>query len=334
VDARALYLKIKTDAGLEGVYGPIDTEAAIVVDQQLRRFRQAVTKDVTTAYCDVLVAREFLRVAEQDLAQKQRHLDEATNRQKAGTATDYDVLAAQVAVENARPPVIRGQNNVRVAKLQLGYLLAETSEVDVDGSLAAPVEPPPAYDTALAQALANRPELLEISNTKGVYTELITIAKAANKPRVDFAFGYGLGYVGLKSVSSDGHLWNAALVASVPLFDGWRTKGQVMKARSDLSRISLDEQKLREGVSLQVRAAIDAVNESAEILKASAGTVSQAEKLLFLAEKGFELGVKTRLEVQDAETNAAQARVNLARAQRDYRVARVNLDWVVGTLDK
>ncbi len=38
VDARALYLKIKTDAGLDGVYGPIDTEAAIVVDQQLRRF--------------------------------------------------------------------------------------------------------------------------------------------------------------------------------------------------------------------------------------------------------------------------------------------------------
>jgi len=38
VGASALYLKIKTDAGLEGVYGPIDTEAAIVVDQQLRRF--------------------------------------------------------------------------------------------------------------------------------------------------------------------------------------------------------------------------------------------------------------------------------------------------------
>ena len=32
----ALYLKIKTDAGVEGIYGPIDKEAAIVVDQQLR----------------------------------------------------------------------------------------------------------------------------------------------------------------------------------------------------------------------------------------------------------------------------------------------------------
>jgi L-rhamnonate dehydratase len=34
----ALYLKIGTDAGLEGLYGPIDKEVAIVVDQQLRPF--------------------------------------------------------------------------------------------------------------------------------------------------------------------------------------------------------------------------------------------------------------------------------------------------------
>jgi outer membrane protein TolC len=61
--------------------------------------------------------------------------------------------------------------------------------------------------------------------------------------------------------------------------------------------------------------------------------LKQAERLLFLAEKGFELGVKTRLEVQDAELNLSAARANLARAQRDYRVASVNLEWVTGTLD-
>ena len=38
VPAGALYLKIKTDRGPEGLYGPIDKEAAIVVDQQLRAF--------------------------------------------------------------------------------------------------------------------------------------------------------------------------------------------------------------------------------------------------------------------------------------------------------
>jgi L-rhamnonate dehydratase len=34
----AIYLRIKTDQGVEGLYGPIDKEAAIVVDQQLKNF--------------------------------------------------------------------------------------------------------------------------------------------------------------------------------------------------------------------------------------------------------------------------------------------------------
>ncbi len=304
-----------------------------LADEQLRRFRQDVARDVTVAYYDVLVAHELVKIAELDLAQKQRHLDESTKRQSAGTATDYDVLAAQVAVENARPPVIRAGNLVRNARLQLAFLLAETGEIDATGDLGTPPVAAPAYADVLPKALANRPDLGELQAARGVYGELVTIARAGNKPRVDFAAGWGLGWVGLKSISSNGYLWSAGVVASVPLFDGFRTKGQVAQARSDLARVSLDEMKMRDGVALQVQAALDAVREASEILTAIAGNVSQAEKLLALAEKGFELGVKTRLEVQDAELNASNARLSLARAQRDYRVARVNLDWVTGTLD-
>ncbi len=304
-----------------------------LADEQLRRFRQDVARDVTTGFYDVLVAQELVKIAELDLAQKQRHLDESTKRQSAGTATDYDVLAAQVAVENARPNVIRAGNLVRIARLQLAYLLAETGEIDATGNLGTPLEPIPAYPETVAKALANRPDLGELAATRGVYNELVTIAKAANKPRVDFSTSWGAGWVGLKTISSHGYLWNAGVFASVPLFDGFRTKGQVAQARSDLSRISLDELKLRDAVALQVQGAIDAVREASEIVTALSGTVQQAEKLLTLAEKGFELGVKTRLEVQDAELNLSNARLSLARAQRDYRVARVDLDWVTGTLD-
>jgi L-alanine-DL-glutamate epimerase-like enolase superfamily enzyme len=38
VPTSALYLKIKAENGVEGLYGPIDKEAAIVVDEQLRPF--------------------------------------------------------------------------------------------------------------------------------------------------------------------------------------------------------------------------------------------------------------------------------------------------------
>jgi HAE1 family hydrophobic/amphiphilic exporter-1 len=302
-------------------------------DQQLRRFRQAVVKDVTGTFYNVLAARELVRIAEENVAQRARRLDEVTRRREAGTATDYDVLAAQVELDSARPAVIRTQNAVRAAREQLRFLLAEPQEVDVEGALAAPVESVPAYDALLATAFRNRPELGEISTTQGIYAELIKIAGSGNKPRVDFAADWGKRRMGLPSISSTGTAWDFGVFATVPIFDGWRTKGQVAQARSNLASANLDELRLREGITLEVRTAVDSAQEAVALLDALTGPVKQAEQLLFLAEKGYELGVKTRLEVQDAEQNVNAARANLAVAQRDYRLARVNLDWVAGVLD-
>ena len=49
--------------------------------------------------------------------------------------------------------------------------------------------------------------------------------------------------------------------------------------------------------------------------------MTQAERLLYMAEKGYEYGVKTKLDVDDAQLNLVQARGNLARSKRDYLVA-------------
>ena len=51
-----------------------------------------------------------------------------------------------------------------------------------------------------------------------------------------------------------------------------------------------------------------------------------------MAEKGYEFGVKIRLEVDDAQTSLLQAQINRAKAATDYLVARVNLEWTMGKL--
>jgi len=67
-------------------------------------------------------------------------------------------------------------------------------------------------------------------------------------------------------------------------------------------------------------------------VKALSSTVGQAERLLYMAEKGYEYGVKTKLDVDDAGLNLVQAKGNLARAKRDYLVASVNLERAKGAL--
>ncbi|MBI5420480.1 MAG: TolC family protein [Deltaproteobacteria bacterium] len=302
-------------------------------DDRLRLFRQAAERDVTASFYDVLLARELHGIAAQNLEQKVRHLDEARKRYAAGTATDYDVLAAEVAVENARPEVIRAENRVQVSRERLRFLLGiDRQEVDATGTLEAPVDPYPAYEGSLETAWRNRPELSELRHRLGVAEELVKIADAGDKPRLDLKAGYGWRELDVGESDANGKVWTAGLFVTYPFFDGLRTRGKTAQARSDVRALRIDEEKLLDNIAVQTREAVNAVRESGEIVKALSSTVSQASLLLFMAEKGFEFGVKTRLEVEDAELNVTQAKGNLARARRDYLVSRVTLEFVKGNL--
>jgi HAE1 family hydrophobic/amphiphilic exporter-1 len=304
-------------------------------DEQLRLYRQATYRDVSAAFYDILLARELNQQALENAAQKQRHLDEARRKFAAGVATDYDILAAEVAFENTRPEIIRTGNSIRTAREKLRFLLAlDDNQVDVSGSLEVQPKQPIEFQGAFETATRKRPELADLKLRIGIYDELVTIASADNKPRIDLRGSAGWHWLGLDSGASaregNGAAWNAGVYLSFPFFDGLRTSGRVQQAKSDLRTKQIEVSKLRDSVSLEVRDAGNAVKEAGEIVQALTGTVRQAERLLQMAEKGYEFGVKIRLEVDDAQLNLLQARSNLARAQRDYLVAQVQYEWSMG----
>ncbi|MEW6667670.1 MAG: TolC family protein [Thermodesulfobacteriota bacterium] len=316
-------------------------------DQQLRLFRQATRRDVTSAFHDILLAKELHAIALQTLDQRERHLDEARKKFSLGTATDYDVLAADVAVKNARPEVIRSANSIRLTRERLQFLLGkDAGQVDVVGDLRAFPAPVPEYDALLAVALRHRPEILNQEITLAIQEELVTIAKAGDKPTLSFSGSYGRtfsstdvsfsssygSFTSTEPYDNDSTDWAAGLILSFPLFDGFRTRGQVAQAKSNLESGRIDMGRLKESISIEAQMALDQVHEAMEILKALEGTAQQAQRLLTMAEKGFEYGVKTRLDVDDAQLNLSAARGNLARASRDYLVALTNLRWVQGIL--
>ncbi len=302
-------------------------------DEQLRVFRQAASRDVSAAFTDVLLARELHSLARHSLEQRKRHRDEARRKFQAGVATDYDVLAAEVSVENALPETIRTENQIRTARERLRFLLAmESGEVDAAGTLAAEFTPVRSYEEAFALARARRPDLADLRHRVGVARELVVLADAQDKPRIDLRGSYGWNYLEQPNLYADGPSWGVGIQLSYPFFDGLRTRGRVAQAKSDLKRVEIDAAKQIDAIALETREAVNNLGEAELIVRSLSGTVGQAERLLAMAEQGYELGVKTRLEVEDAELNLRQARGSLSRSRRDYIVARVNLDWVMGIL--
>ncbi len=304
-------------------------------DEQLRLYRQAAYRDVSAIFYDILLAKELNRLAQENLAQKIRHQDEARRKFSSGVATDYDVLAADVAVDNARPESIRSANSISIAKERLRFLLAlEGGEPDVTGTLDGAAERSPEGGAALETALKQRPELGDARLRIGIYNELVTIAAADDKPRLDLRGSAGWHWQEMQgsgpNQNSNGAAWNIGAYLTFPFFDGLRTSGRVTQARSDLRSRQIDESRLRDSIALEVHDALNAVKEASEIVQALSSTVRQAERLVQMAEKGYEFGVKIRLEVDDAQLNLVQARSNLARSQRDLHVALVNLKWAMG----
>jgi outer membrane protein TolC len=302
-------------------------------DDQLKINQQAVIKDVSTAFYDVLLAKELHKLAQENLDQKKRNHEESKKKAALGVGTDFDVLVSRVAMENARPEVIRTANLIQQSRMKFAFQMGLSNEkVDGRGSLAAAIGHYPPYEESIKTALNNRPELKEFQHRIGIAEELVKINNAYDKPRVDFKAGYGWQNLILDNTQSDGPAWTVGLVLTYPFFDGLKARGKVAQSKSELASIKIEEAKFVDSVILLVRDAVNKVKESGEIVKGLSGTVTQAETLLTLAEKGFEFGVKTRLEVEDAQLNLVQAKLDLARAKRDYLTAQVNLDWTMGVL--
>lgn len=305
----------------------------LLAEDQVEHYRQAAVRDVTEAFTDVLLAKRLAGIARETLAQRERQLAEAEKRLALGTATDYDVLAARVARDNQRPEVIRSENLIAQALDRLKLVLAEEqAPLDVVGELEADLVDPPHLEEVARTALETRPDLRQLAHGVDAYRLLVRIRGADDKPRLDLRGSAGWKWFGAGDLSADGKTWGLGVYLTFPFFDGMATRGRILQARSDLTQAELDLARAQDGVWVEARTAVDAARVAAEIVRGLAGTVDQARKLLEMSEKGHEFGVKTKLEVDDALVNLRQAEGNLAKARRDYLVARTNLLFVQGKL--
>jgi len=302
----------------------------VSAEEQYREAKQLALREASTSFYTLLLALELEKAARDNVAQKRRHLDESERRYQLEVATDYDVLAGRVALTNAEPALIQAVNDIRLAKDRLRYYMGIEGDFDASGSLNCQPTPPEPLDHILERAKANRPEVAYYESRVGVFKELVTVAQAGNKPRLDFKGNAGWSRDDSFNQDYPGYRFDAGIYLSFPIFDGFLTKGKVMQAKSRLATTELEMKQLLDRIALDARNALNRVDEAVHIVKGLEAVTTQAERLLEMAETGYRHGVKTRLEVDDAESNLLTARTNLARARTEYLIARTRLLWIMG----
>ncbi|WP_025322411.1 TolC family protein [Deferrisoma camini] len=321
-------------------WGRVSTaiEIARVAREQARWQQEAVERDVKLrvheAFYDLLLARRLVEVAEETLAQKKRHLDVARKRFQAGVVNEFEVVRARVAVANARPPVIQARNRVRQAVAKLNNLLARPQDAPLEpqGELDQPPLPVRDLSAVIERAWERRPELQALVQARDLAQKNLTLARAEDKPTVGLRAEYGFATQEWDRLDFRREQWSVGVQMTWPFFDSGKTRGKIAQARSQLRDVQIALDQSRQGIALEAKVALDAVEEAEKIIEAAGHNIEQARRALELAEASYRYGVGTTLDVTDAELGLTAARTDHARALRDYLVARARVLAVMNDL--
>ncbi len=303
---------------------------------ELQAVVNSVMLQVHERYYAALLAQAQIRVQEENGKLLEEELRRAQSLFRAGRASEFIVLRAEVALANSRTPLIRARNNLDIAADELARVLGipipptAKSVVNVRGEMKfTPAQADLAASLSAAQK--NRPELKRLSQLIEAGNQTIRQARSGYAPNISTFVGYGV-QSSLFSSNAQNHSngWSAGVIFLWPLFDGLETHGRITQAKSELALAKLAESQGKIDVDLEVRRAHSLLTEATELVKASQQVVKQAEESLRQASRRFEVGSATQLDVLDAQLALTQSRTNEIQSLHDYNVARARLAKAIG----
>lgn len=296
---------------------------------------------VRTNYYAVLLAREKITVQEKNLELLQEQLKTATDRFNAGTISSFERLRAEVAVANAKFPLITARNDFRLAveslRQSLGFTTNLPDQIDKLPVFLGTLEfSPTTFDlvAALEASRAKRPELQRLAKLAASREQTITVAGANALPQVSAFGGWELrkGTGNAFRESHDG--WRIGVQSQWNIFDGRATAGRVAQARSVLEQTKLSLAEFQLAADVEVRRAFSQWQQAVELADASKKVVAQAEEAVRLATARYNAGTATQLDVLSAQVDLTTARTNQLQAYYTYNVAVASLRKAMGQPDE
>ncbi len=296
---------------------------------------------VRTTFYTVLLAREQIKVQESNLELLQQQLKTATDRFDAGTVSSFEKLRAEVAVANAKVPLITARNDYRLAIESMRQALGFTTNTndslrkvpDFVGTLDFV---PQNFDleAAFESARARRPDLERIAKLADSRSEAVTTARSTYYPNVAAFGGWTLRKGTTNNFGDSNNGWLVGVQSQWDIFDGRATAGRVAQARSLLEQTKLSLSEAQLAVDVEVRRAYSEWQQASELAEASQRVVGQATEAVRLANARYNAGTSTQLDVLSAQVDLTTARTNQIQAFYAYNVAVAALRKAMGQTDE
>lgn len=318
------------------VYGQAKTQVA-QADAIFSQAAQDLVLRTAQAYLDVLLAHDTIEFAQAQLTAIGRQLEQAKRNFEVGTAPVTDIHEAQSRYDLTVSVEITARNDLEFRKRQLELLIGRAapglSPLGKRFSLSPPE--PANVDRWVADAGENNLQVRISRASLEFATQEIERNRAGHRPTVDaFASfsdsGSGAGTAG--GIGSDNNNRVIGVQLAIPIYQGGLVNSRVREAVANEDKARQELETARRTAELTARQTFLGVNTGISQVRALEAALVSSQSLFESTRLGQEVGVRTQIDVLNAQQQLSQTRRDLAQAKYNYILALLRLKAAAGQL--
>jgi outer membrane protein TolC len=282
----------------------------------------------TEVFYETAAAADLERLAEQRLERAGRQLEFAQTRFDLGTATSSDLLRASLEVGNAELAALDAKTSLRTASLELGRQIGMAGQVHpVPAALPERAPDLPPRESLIERAVRSSPSVAASEAILNGRRASRLAAKASYFPSAQLSGGYDwFAY----DFPPDQQSWSLRVIASLPIFDGFRREGTLQKAKAEEEIAEARVRDSKIAVRVEVETAIGEIESAARRVEISDRAKELAVEDLRVLEERYQIGAATILDLQTSQLLLTEAEAATVRARQALGTAIARLEAVLG----
>ncbi len=291
----------------------------------------AVTAQVLQAYFSALLAKKMVELSAQNLERTREYLAITQKRFNSGQLPKLELLRAQVKMKNEES---RWQNARAEYDKSLAFLASVTgtkaAQIAPEGELQ--FLPFKANEQDLfKQALQQRIEIKQLESQKNMLHFQQKISAAGDKPTLGLISSYSV-MNGFNPMDPEKFYtnYNIGLQLSWALFDGFNSRYQTQGLHYQQQALSEQRKAVEENIKLQIRQALISLTQAAQKIESQQANIELAREALQLAQKQYDQGVSSSLDLLDAQTVLLQTEMGYWQAVFSHILAKIELAKAIG----
>ncbi len=309
--------------------------SVIASEAQFAQSQQDLIVRVTQAYFDVLFAQDSIDFATGQKAAVSEQLASAKRNFEVGTTTITDTNEAQARFDLADAQEIAARSNYDVARAALQQIIGRPPGTlsplvrDVELSAPLPLELERWVSSAETQSyvVAQNQANFEIARRQ------IDVNRAGHLPTVDLIANrsYNNANSALNAVQSQ-TVNSIGVQLSIPLYTGGATSSRVRESIALADRAENDLDFARRAAAQNARTSYFAVTSGLAQVRALQAAEISSKSALDSNKLGYQVGVRTNIDVLNAQQQLFLTQRDLSRARYDVLLNGLRLKSAAGSL--